>query len=212
LVAAFNYGLCLLEGAGLERDERKAAQWLRRAADGVVDAQYWYGRMLAEGRGVEADAEAGRAWIARAAALGMADAEAALAEMMVNGRGGPRDQSTATALFEKAARKGHIGAMFALGALARNQAEWTPISRPDCAATNNFKARSEAKPASTFADSAPSSAGSDLLMDRAVAQRWLEAAADRGHPEARKLLSSTFQLDQRASSAMPTRIGIIPPG
>jgi hypothetical protein len=212
LVAAFNYGLCLLEGAGLERDERKAAQWLRRAADGVVDAQYWYGRMLAEGRGVEADAEAGRAWIARAAALGMADAEAALAEMMVNGRGGPRDQSTATALFEKAARKGHIGAMFALGALARNQAEWTPISRPDCAANNNFKARSEAKPASAFADSAPSSAGSDLLMDRAVAQRWLEAAADRGHPEACKLLSSAFQLDQRASSGMPTRIGIIPPG
>jgi uncharacterized protein len=131
--------------------------------------------------------------------------------MMVNGRGGPRDQSTATALFEKAARKGHTGAMFALGALARNQAESKPISRPDCAPNNKSKARSEAKPASTFADSA-SSAGSDLLMDRAVAQRWLQAAADRGHPEARKLLRNALQLDQRASSGMPMRIGIIPPG
>ena len=38
------------------RDDAQAAQWLRRAADGVVNAQYWYGRMLIEGRGVEPDA------------------------------------------------------------------------------------------------------------------------------------------------------------
>ena len=92
-----------------------------------------YGRMLAEGRGVAPDLEEARAWFARAAESGLPDAEVAVAEMMVNGRGGPRDQSTATALFEKAARKGHVGAMFALGALARNQAEWKPVSRPDCA-------------------------------------------------------------------------------
>ena len=41
LVAAFNFGVCLAEGVGVERDDRKATQWLRRAADGVVNAQYW---------------------------------------------------------------------------------------------------------------------------------------------------------------------------
>src|SRR5258708_34201841 len=120
--------------------------------------------MLAEGRGIEADAKAGRAWIARAAALGMADAEAALAEMMMNGRGGPRDQSTATALFEKAARKGHVGAMFALGALARNQAEWKPVNRADSAPNHSFRARPDAKPAYSFADGAPSNPVADLAQ------------------------------------------------
>ena len=116
-VAALNLGLCLLDGIGVEKDERQAAQWLRRAADGVAMGQYWYGRVLVEGRGVGADAQAGRAWIARAAAVGIPEAEASLAEMMVTGRGGVPDRAAAVALFEKAAGKGHVGAMFALGAL-----------------------------------------------------------------------------------------------
>ena len=60
LIAAFNFGVCLAEGVGIERDERRAAQWLRKAAEGVVTAQYWYGRLLAEGRGVEEDEAEGR--------------------------------------------------------------------------------------------------------------------------------------------------------
>lgn len=98
----------------MERDDCLAAQWMRRAADGVVNAQYWYGRMLIEGRGVQMDAKEGRTWIARAAGAGMADAEVALAEMMVDGRGGRRDSFTARALLEKAARRGHVGAISAL--------------------------------------------------------------------------------------------------
>ena len=101
----------------MERDERLAAQWMRRAADGVVNAQYWYGRMLVEGRGVQTDAREGRAWIARAAGAGMAEAEVALAQMMVNGSGGRCDLFTARALLEKAAKGGHDGAISALGAL-----------------------------------------------------------------------------------------------
>jgi uncharacterized protein len=116
-VAALNLGLCLIEGIGVERDERQAAQWLRRAADGIATGQYWYGRMLVEGRGIAAHAEEGRTWIARAAAVGLPEAEATLAEMMVKGHGGARDLAMAVSLFEKAAGKGHVGAMFALGVL-----------------------------------------------------------------------------------------------
>ena len=49
LVAAFNYGVCLAEGVGVTRNDKLAALWLRKAAEGVVVAQYWYGRILVEG-------------------------------------------------------------------------------------------------------------------------------------------------------------------
>jgi uncharacterized protein len=158
MVAACNLGVCLAEGLGVELDEPQAATWLRRAAGGVVDAQYHYGRMLVDGRGVEANATAGRAWIARAAGAGMANAQAALAEMMVNGRGGPCDPLTAVVLFEKAARKGHVGAMFALGVL---------------------------------------NGGHHGRANHTIAQRWLQAAADRGHGHAQMMLGSHRERGQR---------------
>ena len=117
LVAAFNFGVCLAEGVGVERDDRSAAEWLRRAADGVVNAQFWYGRMLNEGRGVDANPAEGRHWIERAAEAGLVDAQVLLAEMLVNGRGGNRDHPGALRLFELAAGKEHTGAQFAMGAM-----------------------------------------------------------------------------------------------
>ena len=129
LMAAFNFGVCLAEGVGVERDDRKAAEWLRRAADGVVNAQYWYGRMLTEGRGMDANPEEGRAWVKRAADVGMTEAEVLLAEMMLTGRGGSKDHPGALALFEKAAGRGHVGAMFALGAMNGGGHE-VPMDRP----------------------------------------------------------------------------------
>src|ERR1700737_3887855 len=65
LVAAFNLGLCLDKGVGVGPDAQQAAHWLRRAAEGVPEAQYMYGRMLADGHGIPADPEGARAWIAR---------------------------------------------------------------------------------------------------------------------------------------------------
>jgi TPR repeat protein len=109
LVAAFNLAACLADGVGMDRDESLAAQWMRKAADGVVNAQYRYGCMLVEGHGVPMDVREGRAWIARAAAAGIAEAEVALAELMVSGRGGPRDPVTARTLLEKAARTSGAG-------------------------------------------------------------------------------------------------------
>ena len=117
LVAAFNYGVCLAQGVGVPKDEKQAAIWLRRAAERVVNAQYWYGRMLIEGRGVDQDLRQGREWIARAAEVGMLDAQVALADMLLTGSGGPRDHAAALELFEKTAAKGHVEANFAVGAM-----------------------------------------------------------------------------------------------
>jgi TPR repeat protein len=116
--AAFNFAVCLTEGLGVERDERKAAEWIQRAAESLPVAQYWYGRMLTEGRGVEADLTAARVWLGRAAENGIVEAQVMLGEMMVNASGGPRDQRAAGDLFARAAAQGHAAAMFALGVLA----------------------------------------------------------------------------------------------
>lgn len=121
-VAAFNLAVCLTEGLGVERDEGKAAEWIRRAADSLPAAQYWYGRMLAEGRGVEADLAAARIWLGRAAENGIVEAQVMLGELMFNGRGGPREEAAARDLFAKAAAQGHAGAMFALGVIADGNA------------------------------------------------------------------------------------------
>ena len=117
LIAAFNLGLCFAEGVGVGKDQEQAAQWMRRAAEGVAQAQYMYARMLQDGRGVASDLAQARLWFQRAADAGMADAQAALAEMLLNGRGGERSPVAAAHLFKQAAAAGHIGAMFAIGAL-----------------------------------------------------------------------------------------------
>ncbi|MGL1204182.1 tetratricopeptide repeat protein, partial [Vibrio parahaemolyticus] len=75
LVAAFNLGVCLLQGIGVERNEQQAAVWLRRAAEGVPEAQFMIGRLFADGRGVPADLKAARGWFARAAEGGITDAQ-----------------------------------------------------------------------------------------------------------------------------------------
>ena len=126
LTAAFNLGVCLTKGVGMERNEEQGAAWLRRAAEGVPEAQFMYGRMLAEGRGVAPDLREARVWFTRAADADVLDAQVALAEMMVNGRGGPGSPAAAFELFQKAAAKGHSGAMFALGALhsGGNNCSW----------------------------------------------------------------------------------------
>ena len=58
LTGAFNYAVCLAEGIGVPRNNERAAFWLKRAAEGVVDAQYWYARTLADGPMVAHSAEA----------------------------------------------------------------------------------------------------------------------------------------------------------
>jgi TPR repeat protein len=112
LVSAFNLSICLTKGVGVEQNRDEAALWLRRAAEGVPEAQYVYGRMLADGLDLAPNLEEARLWFTRAAKAELPDAQAALGEMLLNGRGGG-----ARHLFERAAAKGHSGAMFALGAL-----------------------------------------------------------------------------------------------
>ena len=117
-VGAYNYAVCLAEGVGLPRDDAKAAEWFRKAAETVVNAQYRLGRIYAEGRGVQQDFAEARLWMKQAAAADLPAALMDYATLLLQGLGGERDDIAATQLMERAA--GHHGipeAMFALGAL-----------------------------------------------------------------------------------------------
>jgi len=115
--AAYNLGVCLAEGVGIQRNDALALALFRQAANYLPLAQYWCGRMLADGRGGAMDLPAARVWFLLAAEQRNADAEAAAAEMLINGRGGPPDRTTAMALFMRAAATGHPGASRAIEAL-----------------------------------------------------------------------------------------------
>ena len=113
----YNYAVCLADGFGIEKDEAKAAELFRQAAETVIDAQYRYGLMLAEGRGVERDYEQARVWLEKACSIDAPLALNALATLYLHGMGGPKEPQKALRLFERAAAKGNLQAMFALGAL-----------------------------------------------------------------------------------------------
>jgi hypothetical protein len=110
LIGAFNYAVCLAEGIGVPRDDQQAARWLKRAAEGVVDAQYWYGRMLAEGRGVTKDDAEAAIWYARAAEHGHSVAALMLARCAMHGLGRSRDIEDARRWYTRAASLGVIEA------------------------------------------------------------------------------------------------------
>ncbi|AOW47646.1 tetratricopeptide repeat protein [Acetobacter ascendens] len=116
-LAAFNVGVALAQGVGSQKNEEEALKWIRKAADKVVNAQYWYGRMLLEGRGAERNPQEGREWVEKAAETGMTEAQLAYGHLLITGTGGPKDHPQALEWYKKAADAGNVDAMFSIGAM-----------------------------------------------------------------------------------------------
>ena len=111
--AQSNYGLALMQGRGVPRDEKAAVDWFVRAADqGDPDVQNWLGLCYQDGRcgGLIDDAEAAR-WYMRAADSGDADAQAELGAMYKEGRGVEKDDEKALDYFMTAADAGSQAAL-----------------------------------------------------------------------------------------------------
>lgn len=116
-LAAFNVGVALAQGVGSQKNEEEALKWIRKAADKVVNAQYWYGRMLLEGRGAERNPQEGREWMEKAAESGMTEAQLAYGHLLITGTGGVKDHPEALQWYKKAAEAGNVDAMFSIGAM-----------------------------------------------------------------------------------------------
>ena len=80
--AAYDLGLRLLRGDGVERNSFQALEWLRQAADqGLVPAQFALGRIYLQGlEEMGADPAEAEAWLSRAAAAGDKPAQHLLPE------------------------------------------------------------------------------------------------------------------------------------
>lgn len=74
--AQYNLGVMYDEGAGIEQDLSRAAEWYRKAAEqGFVDAQINLGMLYYHGQGFTRDHDEAAKWFERAA--GQGDREAA---------------------------------------------------------------------------------------------------------------------------------------
>lgn len=88
---------------GVEKDEKVAAYWYRKAADnGSAFAQWQLAQILQKGRGVDQNDVEARLWYGKSADQGNLFAQTSLAKMHRDGIGGPRDEKLALKLFLEA--------------------------------------------------------------------------------------------------------------
>ena len=111
---------------GFSQDHRKAAHWLRRAAQANHPrAQYMLGILHAHGWGVPRDRTRAVDWFTRSARNGYAPACYHLGWMYHEGDGVPADDAGAKRLLEQAATQGMAAAHLALGGF-RERGEGVP--------------------------------------------------------------------------------------
>jgi len=114
--AQYNLGLLFAGGLGVERDDERAADWYRRAADnGDADAQHNLSLMYATGLGVPQDDDLAVEWERKSAAHGYAPALNGLGYMYFLGRGVTQDYAEAARWYRSGAEKGDADAQYSLG-------------------------------------------------------------------------------------------------
>ena len=103
-------------GRLLPRDETKAAEWYRRAAEQrFVPAQHQLALLYEAGRGVAKDEAAAARWFALAAEGGDADAQFKTGLRLAEGRSVQQNDVEAVRWYRRAADQGHAAAQHALG-------------------------------------------------------------------------------------------------
>ncbi|MDD6005961.1 MAG: Sel1-like repeat-containing protein kinase family protein, partial [Bacteroidales bacterium] len=112
----FAQGEAYYYGKGVEKDEIKAVEWYRKAAEqGYAPAQNSLGICYELGRGVEQDYAEAVEWYRKAAVQGYAFAQVNLGYCYKWGRGVKQDYAKAVEWFRKAAEQGNSGAQYLLG-------------------------------------------------------------------------------------------------
>lgn len=120
-VAQTYLGIMYTKSRGVEHDDAKAVEWLRKAAEqGYARAQCNLGAMYANGIGVKTDYMQAFEWFLKAAGQGHARAQYYLGGMYENGADGvPQDSAKAIYWYRKSAEQGNGYAKEALERLDR---------------------------------------------------------------------------------------------
>lgn len=110
--AQYNLALLYRKGLGVKQDDRKALEWLHKAArQGMLDAQYNLGVMYYEGKGAYRSEKSAVEWWQLAAEHGHANAQYNLGVMYATAAGVKQDVNKALQLWQDAARQGHTDAI-----------------------------------------------------------------------------------------------------
>ena len=89
-------GVMYDNGRGVPKDDRKAVNWYRKAADqGYADAQFNLGIAYDNGQGVPKDEQLAVSWYRKAADQGNAEAQNNLGTMYEKGQGVSKDEKQA---------------------------------------------------------------------------------------------------------------------
>ena len=111
-------GLLMLRGRGVAQDEKRAAQYLQKAAaQGYVVAQFELAECYDKGTGVVQDYRQAAKWYEKSALLGHARAQSSIAFMYETGQGVAMDAKLAAYWYAQAAAQGEAVAQYNLGAM-----------------------------------------------------------------------------------------------
>jgi len=123
-LAQQNLSECYDKGKGVEKDEKEAASWLKRAANQeFAPAQALYGWKLEMGHGITKNTREAANWYLKAAQGGLVRAMTRLAYMYYTGKGVPLDYRRAEAWYRRAARSADP--------MAKNDLAWFLSVCPD---------------------------------------------------------------------------------
>lgn len=114
--AQFQLGLMLLNGLGVEKNQKQAVGWFEKAAkQGNLEAQAKLAFMYGAGFGVEQNLNMAFYWSYQAAQQGEVTAEYNLGLMFERGQGIAKDQAMAITWYRRAANQGNARAQLNLG-------------------------------------------------------------------------------------------------
>ena len=119
--ALYVMGRLILEGKGVKKNNTRAAEFFRLAAEkGDVSAMNSWATSLVTGDGVPRNFHEAARWFRKAAEQGHASAQYNLGLRYANGQGVPQDYKEAVAWYRKAAEQGLAAAQNNLGFMYRN--------------------------------------------------------------------------------------------
>lgn len=108
-------------GTGVERDQTKSAQWLKKGAEqNDADCQFMLGLAFEEGDGVIKDYAEAVKWYKRAADQGQTSGQYALGVQYVSGNGVDKDLTLAYMWFNLASTTGSSNGKVARAELEKN--------------------------------------------------------------------------------------------
>jgi TPR repeat protein/tRNA A-37 threonylcarbamoyl transferase component Bud32 len=179
------FGALLAVGLGVDRDDRKAAEWSASAAGkGDAFAMNRLGWAYEIGRGVDRDESKAAEWYQKAADKGHALAMGSLGRAYLTGRGVEKDEKKAEEWATRAADRGHVNP---LTQLASAYFGGWGVKQDEKKAARLYRLAADRGDASaTFQLGWMHENGRGVDRDATEALAWYRKAAALGHDEAKR--------------------------